>query len=395
MIFDIFYQEAADDFIPSKRFICNKFFNSSSKKCNKFFTKLNNMEDGEYICPYGYTCFKKFNMIFTGLITNKSNIKKIEKRNKYFKISENHSVMPIEMLDSKIDEHFDYKECYESVRPIIHDVGNAIHYLLQIKDNINQKIYDISNLNIYYNNVKSHIESIRTFSRYKNLFKYNENYKKITENLLEQQKQLSDDVKFFNDKVESLLHQYSFNNMDDKYTRSYFEGFSLLETLIRYNEKIQDVNLISSKVVPLKPHKMFKKLARLLGYKAYNNRVKIEFDIKKEDIYIKNTPDLFIMFFTLLDNAIKYSKRYTDVIIEFDVDENKNYITIYNEYTGCFNQEDIDKIGNKGFQGSNHKDGKGFGLYLVDQIKKSSNTIIDYSVDNNHWCVNMVLNDML
>lgn len=93
--------------------------------------------------------------------------------------------------------------------------------------------------------------------------------------------------------------------------------------------------------------------------------------------------------FLILENAIKYSNKNSDVTIEFH--ENKKSLSVeVANYGPPLNTEDQVNIFNRGYRGINAKDftpeGTGIGLYLAKAIADAHN--VDLKIFSNSTTIN-------
>jgi signal transduction histidine kinase len=391
MIINYFYKSDYGKFLPESRETCKHYCHNKFKKCDKYYKTISSMKENMISqCPYGYSSINYNNVVLTSMVTNKSDSKKIKRRIKYCEYNEDIELIDIEKSIYSLNYFANLIGLYNDNKPLIHDLGNAINYLLNIINFADKQICNIDELRKYYLNISSNISLLRDYSQYVVLYNTEINYETLVSDYIITLRLLQNTAKDYCKIAENYKDIYILDEDKDDSNRSFFEGFSLIRTLIEYNEKIINVNNINKTSILLKPHKMMKKLSRLLAYKADKNNIKIIF-IKQQDVEIYNTPDLYIVFFTLLDNAIKYCIPNSSVIISFDYVNGINIIEISNPFEGFFEANDIESIGTRGFKGKNSNNGNGLGLYLVNEIISISSSKIEYNPSGNIWKVKISL----
>ena len=135
-------------------------------------------------------------------------------------------------------------------------------------------------------------------------------------------------------------------------------------------------------------YKKFEKAMHCLSLSARNKRVNVSVDGESRAL-IRALEVFDLLPFLILENAIKYSNKNSDVTIEFQ--ENNNTLTVeVANYGPPLNAEDQANIYNRGFRGIFAQDftteGTGIGLYLAKAIADSHN--VDISVFSNSTTIN-------
>ncbi|HHT55923.1 MAG TPA: sensor histidine kinase [Acholeplasma sp.] len=171
-------------------------------------------------------------------------------------------------------------------------------------------------------------------------------------------------------------------------------GYGLFNTIIEYHFKSinDEINLEDTRL--LQPHKMLLKLSKALEPNARKRDLKIELTKESSftNVNIINLSDIYLAFFSLLENAIKYSLP--GGIITIDIkDEQEN--AVVNIKNSCETIGDnCDKLNFRGFKGDNSKkDSNGLGLYFVNEIFKSGNIAHEYMCDEREFNVKVILKD--
>jgi len=135
-------------------------------------------------------------------------------------------------------------------------------------------------------------------------------------------------------------------------------------------------------------YKKFEKAMHCLSLSARNKRINISVN-GESHVLIKALEVFDLLPFLILENAIKYSTKNSDVTIEFQ--ENKNTLTVeVTNYGPPVNSEDQVNIFNRGYRGIYGKDftpeGTGIGLYLAKAIAETHN--VELSVFSNSTTIN-------
>lgn len=375
--------------MPSNRETCKKYYNDPHKKCRKFYANLKMFNNIIIQCPYGFTTLKIANTILTSTVTSNSNLKKIVTRNKYSNYKDDLEPLNLNELKEKLKSYNQFYNQNILTKSLIHDIGNAMNYLLAIKNSVSNKIEGFELLSEHYRDLSEKISDLRKKTTH-NFFELQIDYKEQHDSIEKDITTLRLNAKSFADNGDFFKDKYLEHEDKDDINRSFYEGFSLILTLIEYYEKVNNPSIIIKNRVPLRPHKMFKKLSRLLEYRAKRENVKIVF-MKNNDIEVMNSPDLFIVMFTLLDNAIKFSVPGSMIEICFENIDDTNIIEISNKYIGKNDPNLINNIYKKGVVGNNPKTGSGFGLFLVEQIINSTNCRIQINPTENQWNTRLII----
>lgn len=119
-------------------------------------------------------------------------------------------------------------------------------------------------------------------------------------------------------------------------------------------------------------HSLLLKLIRILSYKAKNK--KVSFHIDPIDVKVYGNEHLYLAFFTLIDNAVKYAPPNSDVNFYFKIE--KGILIVYIDNIGPKIEDDeITLITGRGYRGKYNKNtsGSGVGLAVYREICERCN----------------------
>lgn len=125
--------------------------------------------------------------------------------------------------------------------------------------------------------------------------------------------------------------------------------------------------------------------------KVYSHQLILK--CKEESVFVSaDSIKLALVFSNLINNGIKHSPKTCPIILELKVKNSKALILVKDNGSGI-KKEDIKKVFNKNFRGSNKKNtGLGLGLYLCKKIiKKHSGSIKVNSKINKETIVSVSL----
>ncbi len=364
------------------RDFCIRNIRKNNKKCEEFYKKNYSSycaKKYKCICPYGYSVIIFGDEIISSIIDKDSQISKIKKRDKYRKkrdiqdeASENYKQFDENIL-LEIDDYLELYSQYDKIKPLIHDLSNAISSCLDFtwKQNSNLKK---EHLDGYHeiNEILKEIKEIR--SKYLSGFRIGTNYKLRIRKFKISIDQFKKKIVDFYEATESI------QNLSDE-EQTIVSGYELFNTFIDFYSRIETLNFELATHTH-KPHKMLKKLITMLNYKAIKRGIKIEFtpESHRTQETFANISDVYIAFFSILENAIKYSKK--DSTINIDIKDNiEGIIVTIENPTEKICEEHIPKLIEKGFTGNNSSvtvESSGYGLYLVDKIFKTAGILYDY-----------------
>lgn len=191
------------------------------------------------------------------------------------------------------------------------------YYLLKEKNDwLNASIHDLKNITMYFQSMEFKV------------------------------RQELDDEFLLNDNVISMLELYNLI----KYR------LSLIGNLPEQGYERQTIPI----------HSLLLKLIRILSYKAKNK--KVGFKIDPIDIKIIGNEYLYLAFFTLIDNAVKYAPTKSEIVFYY---KNRNdKLIVYVENIGPrLDEDEIEYITNRGYRGKNNgTTGNGVGLAVYKEI---------------------------
>ena len=178
--------------------------------------------------------------------------------------------------------------------------------------------------------------------------------------------------------------------------RDFKDGIDLIRTFLDYHDGIMYGDRLADYKGYLRPHKMMKKLSKILGNEAKNKKIKFELiGDTQNDIY-NYCKSVFIMFFTALENAIKYSSIESEIKIEFsDLSDKTTKVRIINDTEG-FDGTNLSKIFEKGYRGENSKriDGTGLGMSLLLSLAKNTGSQCMVFYENEQFILELILSSI-
>ncbi|MBO5388953.1 MAG: sensor histidine kinase [Lachnospiraceae bacterium] len=294
---------------------CEKF---CKEGCKVFYDKLAKTEDGYYMCPSGFTVYKRTlqdKVIFYSGIRVKGFYNKKKK------------------FDNEINEKY----------PII-----------------NERLFEII---------------METDDKYREVADELEMQKGLHKDLLHDIRKLDGIIK---NKAEEILNQYEEKNSKEEINDiiKRVKNIQAMEELIACKYSVYD--LVSNIDVLgmgnknwVSVYKKFDKVRYiLLNYK--NKGITIEFQGETDYKYNVNPVYFEILPFLLLENAVKYTSNNRNVLVEFTEDEKGELDVFIQSYGPYCPKEEIALLFEKNYRGNIAKkyidEGTGIGLYLVKQI---------------------------
>lgn len=169
--------------------------------------------------------------------------------------------------------------------------------------------------------------------------------------------------------LKNLCNKYKNKNGDLlPITKTLFEFNSFIDFRLRYkkqlmaNEEHEDRQF---KILNL--HKILYKLKTILNFSAKKKSIILNMSHSNGEYLISALDEIYLGFFIIIENAIKYSPMDKEINIVISDIDNRYVITIENssEDVGINNANELII---KGIQGNNHKDGSGFGLFIANEI---------------------------
>ncbi|MDO5157212.1 MAG: ATP-binding protein [Eubacteriales bacterium] len=157
------------------------------------------------------------------------------------------------------------------------------------------------------------------------------------------------------------------------------EGYNLIQYLLAYHDKLLNYEDCKVEMAYINFHQAIKKLSKLLMYRGMKKDVRIKFKGACRRSFSANK-DLYLMYFILLENALKFSLERTEIDVVFSFTEEQELkIEISNE-CHTIALEEIDYIFNPGFRSEsavNSTKGSGLGLTLAKKIATISSVQLE------------------
>lgn len=155
--------------------------------------------------------------------------------------------------------------------------------------------------------------------------------------------------------------------------------YELINFRVRLYETEQQGNYKSagySKEIRGELRPQLKKLKSIMSYAAKDKNINIRLQFEQENI-VSFYPDVFLAFFIILENAIKYGLKDNTIFINF-IENSENHTTVefINIGPKVFEYE-IPLLKQRGFRGETAKElgksGSGLGLSMAEEIFSRSN----------------------
>jgi len=246
-------------------------------------------------------------------------------------------------------------------------------------------IVDKADLTKVVPNLKRYKQNIRQFTQYSSsqIVKTVDELEKLTYETQVRRVTIHDiknAIKHFIDLVEGVKNDadvIKIAESNDKLFSS-VEGYSLIQYRLAYHDKLLNYEDSAVEMVYMNFHQVIKKLSKLLMYRGIKKGVRIEF----QGFWMRNfqaNADLYLMYYILIENALKFALENTKVIIKFSATkENELKIEIINE---CYRIEsdETDNIFTSGFRSKtaiNTSKGSGLGLTVAKKIADVSNVLL-------------------
>lgn len=157
------------------------------------------------------------------------------------------------------------------------------------------------------------------------------------------------------------------------------EGYNLVQYRLEYHDKLLNYEEKSNDMANINFHQAITKLTKILMYRGIKKGVQIKFVGHYYNSFLANK-DLYLMYFILIENALKFSTENSEVEINFlpSSIENQLVVDISNE-CHSMNKEETEKVFISGFRGESAiktSKGSGLGLALAKKIADTSNVRI-------------------
>jgi len=383
---DVYSIQSIIDVNNFSRNYCVRCIKKNNRKCESFYRKLANdivTHTRTHTCPYGYMVITFSDQIIPSLIGKDTDLVLLKRRDKY-----PFTHMPSNVNKPFIDERYDIydpheNECiyglysklfyeYSGISRFLHDISNSIGFFLDINVQSSDYIFEeLTKGHCKINEILMNIKKIK--SDYLGDFMYTKDYQKGLELLKGRLEELSTLIAALYEQADQICTSQS--TKPDEF--NLLAGYGLFKTLWDYYN-YDNNKLPNHEISNHRPHKMMKKLSKMLQDRARKRGVRIMFspDSYNENV-IRNYSDIYIAFFSILENAIKYSLNGGTIEVEIHDTENDCVIKIANscEDIGI---NDLNTLFIKGKRGMNAKQdnyGSGFGLFLVAEIFNAGNIL--------------------
>lgn len=290
------------------------------------------------LCPFGFSVFVTNDHVYSGIVTNHSNSKKIEGHYRNMKVKEDYSILT-------------EKDLFEIIN----------NYELSFRVN-EEEFNDIKKRYLIYRNT---IHSIKNTMRNINVSTNKEDYYEQTEcpHYIKNMKDLND-------------------------------GVDLIRTLLDFHDESLQGDLLANNFVRrIDPYKMITKLTNVLKNDAVFHNVSFTISGNPNNLVKNYSKRIYIMLFIVLENAIKYAVDGSEIHISLaDVNHNECRAVIANEAKGLVD-EDVKHIFEYGYRGSNAKgkDGSGVGLSILSNILETTNTDHNVSFENKCFSIELLI----
>lgn len=301
---------------------CEKYFNDLSKKCKKFYEEICDSDKCFFICPYGFSCLKTKSNIYTSLI--------VQKKTNISKVK-----IHLETYGQKMSDFTIYS--YSQLVKIIEQMEKKN----DDNDVYEQTIHDIKNANISMIDLSESIEK--------------------------------------NEEIQKVIYKH-------QELISLVEGYGLIRHRLDYHDCVLNDSLSYTKrCCSINLYKIIKKLRYQLLYKAKKKSVNIIIEGSAYNNFNQQVA-LYLGYFLLLENAIKYSMENEKIIVKLeDISSSKTEVIIQNVCLPI-EKEELIKIKTKGFRTNSaisSAQGKGLGLSLADSIFSDSKSelLLDFQLE--------------
>ena len=292
---------------------CQKCIAEKTKERNAFFSRIT---QGIQECPYGYSTYATDSSIYCGVLCKGYfSEKKVNGHRKFSKINEDLSILSIDDLILLIE----YNDLNVSKKELL-----------------SQEKYDT-----YANTIHNIKNTIRTISEVTGTVKYFDDYEVETKNY-----------------------------------RNLLDGIDLIRTILDYHDARVYGDRIISCSDYIKPHKMILKLKKLLETEAKRKKIKFKFDGDPQIHIFNDSKRMYLIFFILLENAIKYSLNNSQISIMFEDLDYRSTSVIIKNTTECITNAEIKHIFERGYRcgNSENHNGSGFGMEILYNLLKSTDT---------------------
>lgn len=148
-------------------------------------------------------------------------------------------------------------------------------------------------------------------------------------------------------------------------------GYGLIKYRLDYHDYVIDgKGIIEQRRGSLNAHKMMNKLSHQMYYRARKKGIEIQLQGSTSVSVLQNA-SLYLGFFQLIENAVKYAVMNSEVIISFrDISSDEVEVRVENVCNPIL-EEEINKLTQKGYRASRasiNTNGSGLGLFLAKEI---------------------------
>lgn len=153
------------------------------------------------------------------------------------------------------------------------------------------------------------------------------------------------------------------------------EGYSLIQYRLAYHDKLLNYEDNYVEIAYINFHQAIKKLSMILMYRGVKKGVLIQPHGSFKRSFLANK-DLYLMYFILIENALKFAIENTNVKINFSVTENDELKIEISNVCYHIDDDEIDNVFVSGFRGATAVktcQGSGLGLSLAKKIADASN----------------------
>lgn len=323
----------------------------SNPKCKQFYCQLKS-DTGLSVCPYGFAAelinYGGQEVILTCLNIEKKSIKKeIQKRIK----------------DTEFIPRISYSK-YEQIKAesidSLNDSTCANSYLEQARNNA-----------------------------------VVENEKEALENAIHEIHNLTNQLTSRADKLsDAISERYKDYEKIDKLNKNIYALSNLMAIrLDSYKIEVDPAQLNIASLIPIPIYRKVEKAYKCLADRASKKNVRILLVGNSYNKYNAG-PLLEIAFFIILENAIKYSPSGSEIKVIFEEKEKHLVLKFTNWSIRPNRGESVKRYTERGYRGESVKlqnttEGRGIGLYLLNQICNTFGVSFDYCFDlQSHECFN-------
>lgn len=153
------------------------------------------------------------------------------------------------------------------------------------------------------------------------------------------------------------------------------EGYNLIQYRLAYHDKLLNYEDYNVEMAYINFHQAIKKLSKLLMYRGIKKDVQIKFKGECRRSFNANK-DLYLMYFILLENALKFSLEHSSVDVNFTFTKEQELKVEISNVCHPIESEEIEHIFISGYRSESavkSTKGSGLGLTLAKRIADVSN----------------------